>query len=93
MPRMSTLPPHIPIGSRLVVRIGDGIDPHTERPVYRDIVGHVQSWDGTTLLMHRDASANGRRPASDVTIDAASIVRLKPVPERRTTPRRTFSIN
>lgn len=70
-----------------MVRTDDGADGRTGRRTYRDFVGHVLSWNGATLELERDASANGRRPAERVTIDAASIVRLKPVPERRL-PRR-----
>lgn len=81
------LPAAIPVGARIVVRTDDGADERTGRRTYRDFVGHVLSWDGTTLELERDASANGRRPAEHVTIDASSIVRLKPVPERRL-PRR-----
>lgn len=79
---MTMLPPAIPAGARIVVRVLDGIDEIAGRPQYRDFVGHVRSWDGRTLMMRRDAAANGSRPEQDVTIDAASIVRLKPVPER-----------
>ncbi|KFI68595.1 hypothetical protein BMAGN_0463 [Bifidobacterium magnum] len=81
MPRIP-LPSHIPEGARLVVRVADGIDEYSGRPQFRDFVGHVRSWDGVTLALTRDASANGRRPAEDVAIDARTIVRLKPVPER-----------
>lgn len=79
------LPEYIPTGARVVVRLYTDIDKRTGRMQYRDIVGHVRSWDGTTLEMTRDAAANGSRPAQDVRIDAASIAILKPVPER---PRR-----
>ena len=79
------LPETIPAGARIVVRTYAGLDPHTGRQQYRDVVGHVRSWDGTTLEMTRDAAANGSRPAQDVSIDATSIAILKPVPER---PRR-----
>ena len=76
------LPETIPAGARIVVRTYAGLDPHTGRQQYRDVVGHVRSWDGTTLEMTRDAAANGSRPAQDVSIDATSIAILKPVPER-----------
>lgn len=79
------MPDHIPAGARIVVRLYAGVDERTGRQQYRDVVGHVRSWDGTTLEMTRDAAANGSRPAQDVSIDAASIAILKPVPER---PRR-----
>ena len=43
------LPETIPAGARIVVRTYAGLDPHTGRQQYRDVVGHVRSWDGTTL--------------------------------------------
>ena len=79
------LPETIPAGARIVVRTYAGLDPHTGRQQYRDVVGHVRAWAGTTLEMTRAAAAIGSRPAQDVSIDAASIAILKPVPER---PRR-----
>lgn len=78
------IPSTIPVGARVVVRVLDGIDSTTGRAQYRDFVGHVRSWDGHTLAMTRDAAANGSRAQQDVTIAADTIVRLKPVPERRT---------
>lgn len=82
---MVRLPQTIPAGARIVIRTYAGVDERTGRRQYRDVVGHVRSWDGTTLHMTRDAAANGSRPAQEVRIDAASIAILKPVPER---PRR-----
>ncbi|WP_101671092.1 DUF6725 family protein [Bifidobacterium anseris] len=76
------LPEHIPAGARVVVRLYAGIDEHTGRMQYRDVVGHVRSWDGTTLELTRDAAANGSRPAQDVSIRPEQIAILKPVPER-----------
>ena len=76
------LPRVIPSGARVVVRTKAGADPNTGRMTYRDFVGHVQQWNGTTLKMIRDAAANGSRPEQQVSIEADSIVRLKPVPER-----------
>ncbi|TPF97691.1 hypothetical protein EP30_01755 [Bifidobacterium sp. UTCIF-39] len=81
------LPKRIPLGARIVVRTTMGVDATDGREKYRDYVGHVTGWDGTTLTMLRDESANGRRKAEIVTIDAMSIVRLKPIPERPTFPR------
>lgn len=75
-------PPHIPAGARVVVRTAIGVDPADGRMKFRDFVGHVRAWDGITLELTRDAAANGSRPAEDVSIDAQTIVRLKPVPER-----------
>lgn len=81
------IPPHIPSkipqGARIVVRTDAGIDERTGRRTYRDFLGHVVSWDGTTLVLDRDPSADGRRAAERVRIHAAQIVRLKPIPERR----------
>ena len=76
------LPREIPSGARIVVRTKAGADPNTGRMTYRDFVGHVQQWNGTTLKMIRDAAANGSRPEQQVSIEADSIVRLKPIPER-----------
>ncbi len=61
------------------------VDPTDHRMKYRDYVGHVTSWDGHTLDMIRDAAANGSRPEHRVTIDADTIITLKPVPERHFT--------
>ncbi|MCI1832560.1 MAG: hypothetical protein LKI88_00285 [Bifidobacterium sp.] len=77
-----SLPSFIPPGARIVVRTDEGIDPTTHRTSWRDFVGHVLSWDGSRLVLQRDAAANGSRPEQIVTIDAARIARLKPVPER-----------
>lgn len=76
------LPRVIPRGARIVVRTTAGTDPRTGRMTYRDYVGHVERWDGSTLTMIRDAAANGSRPQEQVSIKADGIVRLKPVPER-----------
>ncbi|MBM6698994.1 hypothetical protein H7U32_01350 [Bifidobacterium pullorum subsp. saeculare] len=82
------LPKEIPAGSRVVVRVIEGVDPADGRTKFRDYVGHVTSWDGVTLEMSRDASANGSRPAMNVRIDADTIATLKPVPERPRHPAR-----
>ncbi|MDD6374053.1 MAG: hypothetical protein PUF97_06235 [Bifidobacteriaceae bacterium] len=79
------LPQIIPTGARIVVRTDAGMDEATGRRTYNDVIGHVVSWDGETLIVDRDPSANGRRPAQRVSIPVETIVRLKPVPER---PRR-----
>lgn len=76
------LPEFIPCGARVVVRIFDGISERTGRQQFRDYVGHVLAWDGTTLELERDAAANGSRPAQHVDIAADAIAVLKPVPER-----------
>ncbi|PLS30516.1 hypothetical protein Uis1B_1661 [Bifidobacterium margollesii] len=81
MVRMN-LPERIPVGARIVVRCTIGIDERDGREKYRDIVGHVLEWDGRTLTMLRDESANGSRPAEVTTIRSQTIVRLKPIPER-----------
>lgn len=83
------LPHHIPFGARIVVRTRAGVDGATGRMTFRDAIGHVIAWDGHTLTLSRDAAANGSRPAERISIDAADIVALKPVPERRASaPRR-----
>ena len=76
------LPRQIPSGARDVVRVIEGVDPADGRTKFRDYVGHVLAWDGTTLELSRDAAANGSRPQQHVTIDADTIATLKPVPER-----------
>lgn len=76
------LPKHIPTGIRVVVRRSAGIDEKSGRTILRDAVGHVINWDGSTLTLLRDESANGARPAQIITIEGKSIVRIKPVPER-----------
>ncbi|KFI65605.1 DUF6725 family protein [Bifidobacterium cuniculi] len=76
------LPDSIPTGTRIMVRLFDSHDPVTGRQCYRDLVGHVRSWDGTVLCLTRDASANGSRPAQVVSVEARDIAVLKPVPER-----------
>lgn len=77
------LPERIPAGARIVVRIKAGIDPIDGRMKYNDRIGHVVSWDGSTLVLDRDAARNGSRPAERIEIAADSIAILKPVPERR----------
>lgn len=73
----------IPQGLRIVVRIREktGLE---NRDQYRDFVGHVLSSTDDFIIMQRDASANGTRPSQIVTLRAHEIVRIKPVPERRT---------
>lgn len=83
------LPNRIPAGARIVVRVSEGVDPADGRVKFRDYVGHVRSWDGRTLELLRDAAANGSRPAQRVRLEAETIVRLKPVPERRLPQRAT----
>ena len=79
------IPNEIPANARVVVRVSEGVDPTDHRMKYRDYVGHVTSWAGHTLDMIRDAAANGSRPEHRVTIDADTIITLKPVPERHFT--------
>lgn len=55
----------------------------TQKIEYHDAIGHVISWDGETLHLMRDAAANGSRPEQEMFINARTIVRLKPVPERK----------
>lgn len=80
-----SIPNEIPAHARIVVRVSEGVDPADHRMKYRDYVGHVLSWDGHLLELSRDAAANGSRPAQHVSIDADTIITLKPVPERPTT--------
>ncbi|MFU0549931.1 DUF6725 family protein [Gardnerella piotii] len=58
-------------------------DGSAQKIEYHDAIGHVISWDGATLHLMRDAAANGSRPEQEMFIDARTIVRLKPVPERK----------
>lgn len=82
------LPKEIPTGARIVARVIEGVDPDDGRTKFRDYVGHVTAWDGTTLEMVRDATANGSRPEQRVSIEAHAIATIKPVPERpHTQPR------
>ena len=76
------IPREIPTGARIVARVCEGVDPSDHRMKFRDYVGHVRSWDGHTLEMTRDATANGSRPEQRVIIDVDSIVTIKPGPER-----------
>ncbi len=46
-----------------------GVDPTDGRTKFRDYVGHVESWNGYTLDLMRDAAANGSRPAQRVRIE------------------------
>ena len=77
----------IPAGVRVVVRMRAGIDERTGRMSYRDVLGHVESWDGTILRIRRDASIDGSRPECLMDLNVADIAVIKPVPERRTRPR------
>lgn len=80
------LPQTIPAGARIVVRVKAGIDPLDHRMKYSDYLGHARSWDGATLVLDRDPSRDGSRPGQRVTLEAATIVVIKPVPERRPFP-------
>ena len=80
------LPKEIPAGSRVVVRVIEGVDPADGRTKFRDYVGHVTAWDGVTLEMVRDAAADGSRPEQHVSLEAHAIATLKPVPERKPRP-------
>lgn len=77
-----SLPQYIPTGVRLVIRTRESRDQTTGRWQFRDYIGHVVSWDGEELVLRRDPSANGSRPAQVVSLRADSIARLKPIPER-----------
>lgn len=77
------LPESIPVGARLVVRLYAGEDTVSQRMTYRDVLGHVRSWNGRQLEITRDAAANGSRPEQHLVIDAQDIAVLKPIPERR----------
>lgn len=91
--RRQILPEFIPVGARIVVRtykiaqLGDAsaqkIAGSAQKIEYHDAIGHVISWDGETLHLMRDAAANGSRPEQEMFINARTIVRLKPVPERK----------
>lgn len=76
------LPEEIPSGVRVVVRTVEGRDPGDGRLKFRDYIGHVISWDGTSLDLNRDPTANGSRGGQEVRLPAASIIRIKPIPER-----------
>ena len=79
------IPNEIPAHERVVVRVSEGVDPVDHRMKYRDYIGHVTSWDGYRLEMTRVAAANGSRPEQRVSIDADTIITLKPIPERHRT--------
>lgn len=88
----------IPTGTRIVVRTQRICENQTcEDPTcesnknvtispkieYYDIIAHVLEWDGKILHILRDPAANGSRAAEEMFVDAKSIVRLKPIPERK----------
>ncbi|WP_300768220.1 DUF6725 family protein [uncultured Bifidobacterium sp.] len=76
----------IPKGSRVVVRLYDGIDTRTGRMSYRDVLGHVLSWDGDVLELRRDPSIDFSRPETTIEIAGKDIAIIKPIPERRRMP-------
>lgn len=78
----SHIPVSIPQGVRVVVRTAAGIDEHTGRQTYRDVLGHVIDDTGQELVLRRDPAANGSRPAMIVRIARESITHIKPIPER-----------
>ena len=83
---LTTLPQQIPAGTRIVVRTYKIIEDNnngTQKIEYHDAIGHVLEWDGTTLHLLRDPAANGTRAAEEMFIDASTIARLKPMPERK----------
>lgn len=82
----TTLPKQIPAGSRIVVRtykIIENNNDGTQKIEYHDAIGHVLEWDGVMLHLLRDPAANGTRAAEEMFIDANTIYRLKPIPERK----------
>lgn len=66
-----------------MVRVYDGVDGQDGRMKFRDYIGYVRSWDGQRLELTRDAAANGSRPEQEVSLEADTIVTVKPIPERR----------
>ncbi|WP_427877412.1 DUF6725 family protein [Gardnerella sp. 2492-Sm] len=85
-PNSLTLPQQIPAGARIVVRtykIIEDTHTHAQKIEYHDAIGHVLEWDGETLHLLRDPTANGTRAAQEMFIDAKTIARLKPIPERK----------
>lgn len=85
-PNSLTLPQQIPAGARIVVRtykIIEDTHTHAQKIEYHDAIGHVLEWDGITLHLLRDPAANGTRAAQEMFIDAKTIARLKPIPERK----------
>ena len=84
--KFTTLPQQIPAGSRIVVRTYKIIEDNndgTQKIEYHDAIGHVLEWDGAMLHLLRDPAANGTRAAEEMFIDASTIARLKPMPERK----------
>lgn len=83
---LTTLPQRIPAGTRIVVRTYKIIEENndeTQKIEYHDVIGHVLEWDGAILHLLRDPAANGTRAAEEMFIDAKTIYRLKPMPERK----------
>ena len=83
---LTTLPQRIPAGTRIVVRTYKIIEENndeTQKIEYHDVIGHVLEWDGAMLHLLRDPAANGTRAAEEMFIDANTIYRLKPIPERK----------
>lgn len=74
----------IPAGVRVSLSIEAGMDAVDHRMKYSHYVGHVLSADGTTLILSRDAAADGSRPAETIRVPMTKIRALKPVPERGT---------
>lgn len=84
--KSTTLPQQIPTGARIVVRTYTIIEDNndgTQKIEYHDAIGHVLEWDGIILHLLRDPAANGTRAAEEMFIDANTIYRLKPIPERK----------
>ena len=84
--KSTTLPQQIPAGARIVVRTYTIIEDNndgTQKIEYHDAIGHVLEWDGIILHLLRDPAANGTRAAEEMFIDAKTIYRLKPMPERK----------
>ena len=74
----------IPVGVRVSLSIEVGMDAVDHRMKYSHYVGHVLSDDGTTLILSRDAAADGSRPVETIRVPMTKIRALKPVPERGT---------
>ena len=63
--------------ARVVLRVLEGDDPQTGRPIFRDYLGEVVRVDETTVTLSRDPARG--RPRESVVVDRERIVAAKRV--------------
>lgn len=71
--------------TRISIRIKAGIDPHTNRPQYSHLMGHITSLEDGIIHFRRDSAANGSHGEENYIFKKEEILALKIIPERKYT--------